>query len=100
MRGRLVSRAASVVLAFAVIGCHSMHFEVGEGPVGRKVHDRKSFFLGGLVPTREVDVSEHCPNGAVAVSEETTFVDGLLNVLTLSIYSPRSSTYHCAVEGQ
>lgn len=75
-----------------------MRFQVGEGPVGREVHDRKSFFLGGLVPTRSIDVSEHCPEGAVAVSEETTFVDGLLGFFTLSIYTPRSSTYHCAAE--
>lgn len=80
--------------------CHTMRFEVGEGPVGKIVHDRKSFFLAGLVPTRNVDVAAFCPNGAVAVSEETTFVDGLFGFFTLSIYTPRSSSYYCAAEVQ
>jgi Bor protein len=80
--------------------CHSMRFEVGEGPVGKVVHDRKSFFIAGLVTTQHVDVAQFCPNGAVAISEETTFVDGLFSFFTLSIYTPRSSTYHCAADGQ
>lgn len=92
--------AVILVLAASTIGCHSMRFEVGDGPVGREVYHRKAFYVAGLFPSREVDVSHHCPAGAVAVSEETTFLDGLLNVLTLTIYSPRSSTYYCAVEGQ
>lgn len=94
---RLATALVAVLLSSA---CHTMRFEVADGPIGEVVHDRKAFFLGGLAPTRNVDVSEFCPAGAVAVSEETTFLDGLLSVLTLSIYSPRSSTYHCAAEGR
>ncbi|MGH9893674.1 MAG: Bor family protein, partial [bacterium] len=63
-------------------------------------HARKAFFIGGLAPTRHIDISAYCPAGAVAVSEETTFVDGLLGFLTLSIYTPRSSTFYCAAEGK
>ena len=79
-------------------GCHTMKFDVGSGPVEQVVYERKSFYLGGLAPTVKVDVSEHCPNGAVAIREETTFVDGLLSFVTLSIYTPRSSWYYCARE--
>ena len=78
--------------------CHTMKFDVGSGPVDQVVYERKSFYLGGLAPTVNVDVSEHCPNGAVAIREETTFVDGLLSLVTLSIYTPRSSWYYCARE--
>jgi len=77
-----------------------MRFEVGDGQVGKVVHERKAFYLFALVPTRHVDVRQFCPTGAVAVSEETTFVDGLLGVFTLSIDTPRSSTYYCAAEGK
>lgn len=100
MARRLLFTAVAIVLAVAAVGCHSMRFEVGDGPVGREVHERKAFFIAGLVPTKRVDVSKHCPEGAVAVSEETTFLDGLLGFLTLNIYTPRSSTYHCRAEGQ
>ena len=75
-----------------------MRFEVGEGQIGQVVHDRKAFFLGGLAPTKHVDVAAHCPHGAVAIEEETSFLDGVLSFFTLSIYSPRSSTYYCAAE--
>ncbi|MGH7289092.1 MAG: Bor family protein [Myxococcota bacterium] len=64
------------------------------------MHERKAFFVAGLAPTKRVDVSEYCPAGAVAVSEETTFVDGLFSFFTLSIYTPRSSTFYCAAESE
>lgn len=93
--------AAALALAtLSLSACHSMRFEVAQGPEGKVVHDRKTFWLAGLVNTKHVDVSQFCPNGAVAVSEETTFVDGLLSLVTLSIYTPRSSYYHCAAEVQ
>ena len=97
-RGKLIfALSAGALLASA---CHTMRFEVGEGPVGKVVDDRKSFFLGGLIVTQNVDVSQFCPNGAVAIAETETFVDGLINFFTLSIYSPRSSTYYCAADPQ
>jgi|SRR5688572_6280263 hypothetical protein len=93
--------AAAVVAAASLLtACHSIRFEVGDGPAGDVVHDRKTFFLDGLFVTQTVDVSQFCPHGAVAIREETTFIDGLLSVITLNIYSPRSSYYHCAAGSQ
>lgn len=92
--------AAVAIAALLASGCHTMRFEVGDGPVGDVVHDRKTFWLAGLTPTKYVDVMDYCPNGAVAVGEETTFLDGFFTVLTLSIYTPRSSTYYCAADAR
>ena len=80
----------------ALVGCHTMSFEVADGSAGQVVSERKSFYFWGLTPTRKVDVLQHCPAGALAVSEETTFVDGLGNFFTLGIWAPRTSYYHCA----
>ena len=91
---------AVVTASLLLSACHSMRFEVAEGPEDKVVYDRKSFWLAGLANTQHVDVSQFCPNGAVAVREETTFVDGLIGFFTLSIYTPRSSYYHCAAEVQ
>jgi len=99
MDQRIAVAALGLAAAIACVGCHTMRFEVGDGQVGKVVHERKAFYIAGLVPTNKVDVREFCPAGAVAVSEETTFVDGLLGFFTLSIYTPRSSTFYCAVEG-
>ena len=100
MDRRFAIAALGLAAALAWVGCHTMRFEVGDGQVGKVVHERKSFYIAGLAPTRQVDAREFCPAGAVAVSEETTFVDGLLGLFTLSIYTPRSSTFYCAAEGE
>ena len=76
--------------------CHTISIDVGEGSGTQIVEERKSFFFWGLTPTKTIDVRTHCPNGALAISEETTFVDGLFNFITLGIWAPRTSYYHCA----
>lgn len=85
--------AGTAVLASA--GCHTMHFELRDEPNADVVYERKHFYFWGLTPTIEVDMRKHCPNGVIAVREETTFVDGLCELPTLGIWSPRSSWYYC-----
>ena len=86
---------AVLSIAFSASVCHTMRFEIDEVPHKRVVQERKSYFLFGLVPTRRVDVHEHCPEGVVAVKEERTFTDGLFELLTLDIWTPRSTTFYC-----
>lgn len=86
---------AVVLTSVVLAGCHTMRFELSYASHSEPVYERKSFFLWGLAPTREVDVSEFCPHGAAAVKEETRFSDGLLSFVTLGIWSPRFSWYYC-----
>ena len=72
-----------------------MRFEVQDKPIGREVTQRNSFFLLGVAPTREYKGMDYCPGGVTALTEKTTFLDGLIGVVTLGIYTPRSTTYHC-----
>jgi hypothetical protein len=99
-KGGLPLHAIRLALAAAIaslgVACHTISFEVGEGAPANVVEERKSFWFWGLTPTHTVDVRKHCPAGAVAISEETTFLDGLLGGLTFGIWAPRSSYYHCA----
>jgi len=90
---------ALLLLLGAVSGCHTMRFEVSDEPHGEVVFERKSFYLFGLTPTREVDVAVRCPAGVAAIREQTTFVDGFLDVITLGIWNPRSTWYYCLEEG-
>ncbi len=78
------------------VACNSMIFEL-EDPTGRvqEVQERKDYFFWGLTPTRTVDVREHCPDGVASIEEATLAEDALLSLVTLGIYSPRSSTYYC-----
>ena len=84
-----------LVLLLSLAGCNTLRFRVSDEDSARTpVVDRKAYFFWGLT-TQDVDVSGYCPNGAVAVDEETTFLDGLLGNLTLGIYAPRTSYYWC-----
>jgi len=92
-------RALALFVALAALfilpACHTMRFELDRANHDRRVYERKSFFLWGLAPTCRVDVGRRCPYGAAAISERTTFTDGLLGVATLGIWSPRSTWYYC-----
>jgi len=93
-----IVQARAALLAIALIslaGCHTMRFELTSERAATVVTERKSYFLWGLAPTVEVDVLNKCPAGAAAIRERTTFVDGLMSVPTLGIWSPRSTTYYC-----
>jgi len=84
-----------VAIAALLAGCHTMRFELEQAPDTRGVHDRHSYFFWGLVPTKVIDVREKCPSGAVALRENTSFLDGLLGLPFLGIWSFRSTTFFC-----
>jgi hypothetical protein len=90
-----LSLVALLLGTAAVLGCHTMRFELVKEPTADVVYERKSFFLWGLTPTKKVDVLARCPNGAAAIREQMTFTDGLFSVPTLGIWSPVSSWYYC-----
>ena len=87
----LLLSASILVLA----GCHTMTFEISNPPLEDEVTERKSFFFWGLTPEMRINVRDKCPYGAAAITEETTFVNGLAGLFTLGIWSPRQTTYHC-----
>jgi hypothetical protein len=99
---RLSRNARSSLLIFplfalSISGCHTFRFEVRpEEPAASVVHERNSYFLFALVPTRELDVRARCPHGVVRIEEQMGFVDGLAEFFTLGIWSLRSTWYHCA----
>lgn len=97
MQAKVIRPLAMALVLANGLACHTMNFEVEQASPGgvEKVHDRKAFFLWGLAPTRTVDIREHCPNGVQSIREETTFGDGFFDLITIGIYSPRSSNYYC-----
>jgi hypothetical protein len=54
------------------------------------------FYLWGFFPSHVVDVQRVCAGRpASQLQSRTTFVNGLLNLITLGIYSPRSARVWC-----
>ena len=90
-------RSCFFVLVLVILsGCHTIRFDLSNQQGTTVVHERKSFFLWGLVPgNRMVDVRTKCPGGAAAIREQTSFTDGLFTFLFLGIWELRSSWYYC-----
>lgn len=57
--------------------------------------ERKNYFFWGLAGEHRIDVTEICPAGPVQMQSIQTGVDGLLGVITLGIYAPRTARVWC-----
>ncbi len=59
----------------------------------------QSFFFWGLAGDKHIDVEEICGKaGAAQLQTQTTFGDGLLRLITLGIYSPRTARVWCGTQ--
>jgi hypothetical protein len=55
-----------------------------------------STWLWGLVAAQPVDVRQECPGGVAVITTEQSFVNGLVSVITIGIYTPQHVTVTCA----
>ena len=79
-------------------GCFHQVVQTGSAPGTAKVeHWFVSTWLWGLVPAKEIDVRRECPAGVATIMSETSFVNGLISVLTVGIYTPQHVRVTCAL---
>lgn len=85
-----------------VTACHTQrHFTNDKARYDYKlgtVHKgTSSFFIGGIGQTDRVDAVKLCGSeeNIQAVETKTTFLDGLIGLVTLTIYTPREYTVYC-----
>jgi len=78
--------------------CHTMTFQIENVQHEKVVEDTNWFFVEGLFPTRDIDVSLKCPSGTAAIKEQTTFRDGFISFISIGIATPRSVWYYCLPE--
>jgi hypothetical protein len=58
--------------------------------------ESKSFYIGGLVGERRVNVTEICGEKEVAqMQTQQTFMNGFLGLITLAIYTPHTVKVWC-----
>ena len=91
-------RALLLAASLALAGCHRLTWQLVDAPHTHVVTERNSFYFAGLFPRRHGDALGHCPHGVASIVEETTFVDGVIAVATLGVYTPRTSHYRCLGE--
>jgi hypothetical protein len=86
-----------LVLALGCGACYHQVVQTGRTP-GTTVVDKPwvSTWVFGLVPATEIDVRRECPSGIATVETETSFVNGLVGVVTLGIYTPQHARVTCA----
>jgi hypothetical protein len=110
-RATLTAAAASLLLAAA--GCYSIRYERrGAADPGAPREQMNHAFIGGFVSLKPyVDLAAVCPNGIVAVENQVTFVDALIQgvqftgsagallLLHTPIWEPSTVRVVCARDG-
>jgi len=93
MRRRVI---ALVAAAAALSGCY--HVTVISAAPAATVIDKpwQHSFVIGLVPPAEVNTFDQCASGVAKVETEISFVNGLVGLLTQSIYTPLHLRVTCA----
>ena len=93
-------RRALLFLALCGTACFRMTVKSGR-PLGRapteydaKWHSGVIFGLAEL--SGPYDLSDVCPLGWASIRTETSFVNGVVHVLTAEIYTPQTVTIRCA----
>ena len=101
MKNRLIgiSKVCLVALVVVATGCYSVTsrpdgaFKVATPPT---FEQRQDFYLWGLVGESHIDTKQVCAKSqTVQMQSQMTFVDGLLGLITLGIYSPQTAKVGC-----
>lgn len=88
----------SIIGAILLSGCAAQTFNIngaaGEVPTTQVSHH---FFIAGLGQEKVLDAAEICGgvDKVVKVEAQQTFVNGLLGLITLGIYTPRDVKVYC-----
>jgi hypothetical protein len=92
-------RSASTLLLLTVSlgACYHATIETGARPSTVTVEKRwASGWIFGLVPPKTVETASQCTTGVSKVETQLSFLNGLVSLLTLSIYTPMDIRVTCA----
>ena len=96
----IVRSLSLLSLCVALGACHHATIETGLEPSQRTIHEPwANSWIAGLVPPSTVETAEKCPSGVSKVETQRTFLNGLVGVLTLGIYTPMEIKVTCAASG-
>ena len=90
-------RVIGLLALTATTGCFHQVVQTGRTP-GQTViqKDWVSTWVFGIVPAQPIDTRVQCPSGVATVETQTSFVNGLLTVLTIGIWAPQTARITCA----
>ena len=93
--------ALLALLAVLSTGCYHATINTGR-PVGTTTINQPwaLSFIYGLVPPATVETATKCPSGVAVVETQHSFLNGLIGVLTVGIFTPMTITVTCAASGR
>ena len=95
------SRWVLLALLSSATACFHQKVQTGVTPSATVVDEPfVATWLWGIVPARPIDVRQQCPSGVATVETRQSFMNGLVGVLTLGIYSPQHARVTCAASGR
>jgi hypothetical protein len=88
------------LLVLSTAGCFHQVVNTGRTP-GTTVVDKPwvSTWLWGLVAAQPIDARQACPSGIALITTEQSFVNSLVGIVTLGIYTPQHVMITCASGG-
>jgi hypothetical protein len=93
-------KLVAAALLLALPACYHATIETGL-PASSQVIEKgfASGWIYGLVPPSPVKTMSQCPNGVSKVETQLSFVNQLVALLTLDIYTPMAIKVTCASAG-
>lgn len=89
-------KLAFTLAAILLAGCYHVTVVTSAPPASTAVNKEwQNSFVYGLVPPAELNVKDQCPNGVAKVETERSFLNGLVSLLTWSIYTPMHTEVTC-----
>jgi len=95
-----LSQVVIVASLVALAGCYHATIDTGLTP-STVVIDKSwaSGWLWGLVPPSAIETAKKCPQGVAKVETQLSFLNQLVEAITLGIYSPMAIKVTCAQSG-
>jgi hypothetical protein len=96
---QLFGKAAALALLGSA-GCYTTTLQSGLPAAPPTVEYDDKWHSGVVLGIAELsgpyDLQKICPNGWAQIKTETSFVNGIVELVTSGIYSPQTVTIHCA----
>lgn len=94
-----MSRPRIAITCFALLlsGCYHATIETGLTPSTVTLEQRwANSWIYGLVPPKTITTSARCTNGVARVETQLSFLNQVVGLLTLGIYTPMDVRVTCA----
>jgi hypothetical protein len=95
---------AAVLAVLGAPGCYTTTLQSGLPAAPPTVEYDDKWHSGVVLGIAELsgpyDLQKICPHGWAQIKTETSFVNGVVELVTSGIYSPQTVTIHCATSAE